>query len=201
MIDPLSGATAFATIVQLLAIYRQERGSRKDLDHRDFIEWLEHHRHEEIKELITHTYHLQSQVDDLLRQYHALILQKLDEVNQIAASILARLDGFSDVANIVAPNLGMSLQTMGLLRVLARSKTGRLIIMSENQFVVDTALFHAADAKFFHDDVTALVTANLVTVEHTSGGELILRLNRRGEKLANILPPPNEEEPNFVLPE
>jgi hypothetical protein len=57
------------------------------------------------------------------------------------------------------------------------------------------------DAKFFHDDVNPLVTANLVTVDHTSGGELILRLNRRGEKLASMLPPPNEEESNFILPE
>jgi len=38
MIDPLSGATAFATIVQLLAMYRQEPAAGKDLDHRDFIE-------------------------------------------------------------------------------------------------------------------------------------------------------------------
>src|SRR2546423_1695937 len=116
--DPLSGATAFATIIQLLAIYRQERGARQDLDHRDFIEWLECHRHEEVKELITNTYHLQSQVDDLLRQDHVLILEKLEEVNQIAASILARLDGFSTMAHIVAPDLGLSLQTMGLLRLL-----------------------------------------------------------------------------------
>jgi hypothetical protein len=201
MIDPLSGATAFATIVQLLAIYRQERGARKDLDHRDFIEWLEHHRHEEIKELITNTYHLQSQVDDLLRQDHALILQKLDEVNQISASILARLDGFSAVADIVVPDLGVSLQTMGLLRLLARSKTGRFILMSEDQFAVDSAFFRPADAKFFHDDVTALVALNVVTVDHTGRGELILRLNRRGAQLASMLPPPSKEEPNFVLPE
>ena len=140
MIDSLTGATAFATIVQLLAIYRQERGARKDLDHRDFIEWLEQHRHEEIKELITTTYHLQT-------QDHVLILEKLEEVNQIAASILARLDGFSTMAHIVAPDLGLSLQTMGLLRLLARSKTGRFIMISEDQFVVDTALFHPIDAK------------------------------------------------------
>ncbi len=201
MIDPLSGATAFATIVQLLAIYRQERGARKDLDNRDFIEWLELHHHEEIKELITNTYHLQSQLDDLLRQDHAVIVQKLHEVNRIAASILARLDEFSAVADIVVPDLGLSLQTMALLRVLARSKTARFIMMSETQFAVDNALFHPTDAKFFYDDVTALVTLNAVTVDHTSGGELILRLSRRGAQLASMLPPPSDEEPTFVLPE
>jgi hypothetical protein len=52
-------------------------------------------------------------------------------------------------------------------------------------------MFGPADPKFFHDGVTALVDANLVTVDHTNRGELMLRLNRRGAKLA---------EPNFVLP-
>jgi hypothetical protein len=201
MVDPLSGATAFATIVQLLAIYRQERGTRKDLDHRDFIEWLAHHRHEEIKELITNTYHLQSEVDELLRKDQALILRKLDEVNQIAASILARLDEFAAVADIVVPNIGLSFQTMGLLRLLARSQTGRFIMMSEDQFAVDTAIFHPADAKFFHDDLTALIESKLVTVDHTKTGDhLILRLNRRGAQLAEMLPPPSEQEPRFILP-
>src|SRR5262249_54218018 len=158
-----------------LAIYRQERAGRKDLDHRDFIEWLEHHRHEEIKDLITHTYHLQSQVDDLLRQDHILILQKLDEANRISASILARLDGFSAVANVVVPDLGLSLQAMGLLRLLTHSKRGELIVISQEQFVVDSVLFEPADAKFFHDDVTSLVTSNLVTVDHSSRGDLIVR--------------------------
>jgi hypothetical protein len=200
MIDPLAGATAFATIVQLLAIYRQERGARKDLDHRDFVEWLEHHRHDQIKELITQTYHLQSQVDDLLREDHLLILQKLDEVNQIAASILARLNGFSAVAKVIAPDLGFSLQTMGLLRLLADSKTGRFIMVSENQFVVDTALFHPNDEKFFHDDVVALMNCNLVNEDRTGDGKLMLRLNRRGAQVAKMLPPPSDEEPSFVLP-
>src|SRR5947208_16770785 len=115
-VDPISATNLAATLMQLIGLFRQERGTRKDLTHRDFIEWLEQHRHEEIKELITHTYHLQSQVDDLLRHDRVVILRKLDEVNQIAASILARLDEFSAVADIVVPNLGLSLQTMGLLR-------------------------------------------------------------------------------------
>src|SRR5882757_7597434 len=100
-VDPISATNLAATLMQLIGLFRQERGTRKDLTHREFIEWLEHHRHEEIKELITHTYHLQSQVDDLLRQDHAQISSKLDEVNGIAASILARLEGFSAVADII----------------------------------------------------------------------------------------------------
>jgi hypothetical protein len=100
---------------------------------------------------------------------------------------------------VVLPDL--SLQAMGLLRLLARSKTGQLIVASEDQFVVDSVLFHPADTKFFHDDITSLVSSNLVTVDHSSRGDLIVRVSRGGAKVASMLPPPTEEEPHFVLPE
>jgi hypothetical protein len=66
--DPVTISTTLATIVGLLCNYRQEKGDREQLDHRTFIEWLEYHRHEEIKNLICNTYHLQSEVDALLRE-------------------------------------------------------------------------------------------------------------------------------------
>jgi hypothetical protein len=47
-VDPLSAASALATIVQLIALFRQQSGTRKDLTHREFIEWLDAHRHDEI---------------------------------------------------------------------------------------------------------------------------------------------------------
>ena len=63
--DPATISTTLATIVGLLCNYRQEKGDREQLDHRTFVEWLEYHRHEEIKTLICDTYHLQSEVDAL----------------------------------------------------------------------------------------------------------------------------------------
>jgi hypothetical protein len=54
-VDPISATNLAATLAQLIGLFRQERGARKDLTHREFIEWPEYHRHEEIKNLITHT--------------------------------------------------------------------------------------------------------------------------------------------------
>src|SRR5260370_24586084 len=107
-VDPISATNLAAKLMQLIGLFRQERGARQELTHREFIEWLEHHRHEEIKELITHTYHLQSQVDDLLRKDHAQILSKLDQVNVIVVEILSRVEGLSDVATTIVPDSGLS---------------------------------------------------------------------------------------------
>jgi hypothetical protein len=68
MIDPIAASTAFATIVGLISNFRQERGDRAALDHRSFMEWLEYHRHEDIKDLIANNYDLQAQVDRVLQQ-------------------------------------------------------------------------------------------------------------------------------------
>jgi hypothetical protein len=106
--------------------------------------------------------------------------------------------GVDHTAGVVLPDL--SLQAMGLLRLLARSKTGELIVASEDQFVVDNVLFEPSDVKFFHDDVTSLVNSNLATVDHSSRGDLIVRVSRRGAQLAAMLRPPSDEEPNFILP-
>jgi len=198
MIDPLTGATTFATIVQLIALYRQEMGARKDLTHREFIEWLDEHRHEEVRELITHTYHLQSQVDDLLRQEHAEILNKLDQANQFLVEILARLKWFGPVAEVVVPELGLSSEAIGLLRLLGRSKTGALHILGEDQFVVDACMYAPAAPKFFHDDLSSLVIQDLFTIGYSGGGQPYYRLTRRGDRILKMLPLTLEDsEPDY----
>src|SRR5438105_15263360 len=92
--DALTLSTAAATIRQLIGMFRQEKGARQDLTHKEFIEWLEYHRHEEVKELITHTFHLSNGVDELLRQDHAHIITKLNEANAMLTDILAHVKEF-----------------------------------------------------------------------------------------------------------
>ena len=65
--DPLTAATTFATLVGLICNYRQEKGGRKALDHQKFIEWLEYHRHEELKNLIVNTAALQNELNNILK--------------------------------------------------------------------------------------------------------------------------------------
>ena len=103
--DPV---TALATIVQLLGLFRQEKGQRTDLNHQQFIEWLEYHRHEELKDLITHTFHLSQEVDQLLHEDQAVILAKLNDVNGIVADILQHVEGLSSLAETLAPGAGLS---------------------------------------------------------------------------------------------
>lgn len=93
--------TEFAELVGLLCHFRQEKGDREALDHQAFIEWLEYHRHEELKNLIINTSALRTEVDNVLRSDQKDILQKLDEV-------LARLDQFKSLSLALAASQNLS---------------------------------------------------------------------------------------------
>jgi len=180
--------TAAVTITQLLGLYRQEIGARKDRTHREFIEWLGYHRHEEIKELVTHTFHLQSQVDDLLCRDQAEIIAKLDQVNQIVVDILARVEGLAPIAAKMVPNLGLSDEAIGMLRLLAKSKSGELFSPGEGQLIVDACLYKSTDPKFLQDDLDSLVAHGFSSIDYSARGKPFYRLTRRGAQFFNMLP-------------
>ena len=197
-IDPISATNLAATLVQLIGLFRQERGARKDLTHREFIEWLEHHRHEEIKELITQTYHLQTQVDDLLRQDHTEILSKLDQVNVIVVEILSRVKGLSAVATTIVPDIGLSDQAIGILKLVAKSKEGALFNPGQaEQLIIDADFYAAEDPRFLQDDITSLIARDFFLVLHTDGGEPYYKLTRRGARFIELVNPESNkiEEP------
>lgn len=101
--DPITASTAFATIIGLICNFRQERSGSAALDHRNFIEWLEYHRHEEIKDLLATNDHLKTEVDKLLQQGQGQILDQLAHANGLLAQLLCRVDGLSGIAQILAP--------------------------------------------------------------------------------------------------
>jgi hypothetical protein len=194
-IDPPSAANFAATLIQLIGLFRQERGAQKDLTHREFMEWLEHHRHEEIKELITHTYRLQSQVDDLLQQDHVQILSKLDRVNAIVVEILSRVEGLSGVATTIVPDAGLSNQAIGILKLVAKSKEGELFNPGQaDKLFVDAYVYAAEDSRFLHDDITSLIARGFFLVMHTDRGEPYYKLTRRGAKFVELLANSEEED-------
>jgi len=108
--DPNSLAQNLATLVGLICNFRQERGATEALDHRQFIEWLEYHRHQELKDLIVNTHHLSREVDDLLRRDQQEILQRLRVLDEVFAHVLSKLDGFSGLVGILAPGVEISEQ-------------------------------------------------------------------------------------------
>jgi|SRR5581483_5643414 len=183
---PMDPVTAAATITQLIGLFRQEQSAQKDLSHRQFIEWLEYHRHEEIKELVTRTFHLSTEVDEILKQDHQIILGRLDEVNRILLDILSRVQGLSGIAVCLVPNIGLPEGAMELLRLVSSSNDGVLILSPDGeQMMVDGRFYASDEQRFLHDDLDALVAHGLFSVGY-SGSDPIYRITRRGAKFVEL---------------
>jgi hypothetical protein len=180
--------TALATIVQLLGLYRQEQGQRDDLTHRQFMEWLENHRHEELKNLISNTLHLSQEVDRLLQADQQTILAKLNDINSIVADILRHVEGFGAITAALAPDAGLSDDAIDMIRLFAKSGEKTMHLMpDESGIQFDKHAYTFDDTRFLEDDLDTLVSHGLLK-ELFSSSHRSFNLTRRGAAFVNMLP-------------
>jgi len=102
--DPLTASTTLATIVGLICNFKQEHSANAGATRQQFIEYLEYHRHEDLKNLICRTHQLSDEVDSLLREEHAVIISKLNAINELLATLISRVDGLSGFAHAFMPS-------------------------------------------------------------------------------------------------
>jgi hypothetical protein len=169
--NPAGAASTFATLVGLVCNFRQERGQQEALNHQNFIEWLEYHRHEDLKNLIVNTAALRTEVDNLLRSDHALMLQKLDRIGQILADLLGRLDEFKGIAGAMLPHRDLSDQAISILRQFVNSDVERLSYQNYGggSFVLNFGgddHVEVTDLRFLDDDFKTLVRLRLIYHEN-----------------------------------
>jgi len=190
--DPI---TALATIVQLLGLFRQEQGARDDLTHRQFMEWLEYHRHEELKELISHTFHLSQEVDRLLREDQQTILAKLNDINSIVADILRHVEGLGALAETLAPESGLSDDAVAMVRLFSETGARTMVLLPDDSGVMFAEVQKAAqfdDTRFLEDDLDSLVAHGLIK-ELFSSNHRSFNLTRRGVAFVKMLPKQSNE--------
>ena len=188
--DPITASTSLATIVGLICNYKQERGAKNDLDHRDFIEWLEYHRHEDIKNLITNTHGLQEEVNQLLREDHAEILKKLDSINEALSQVLSRVSGFEVFAQKLGNGAELSEQALSILHQFADSKLKQFVYLTDRDELLllpPPNLIMVEDVRFLHDDLHTLEMFDFIRVsDHSGNGDPIYSLTRSGVHYAAV---------------
>lgn len=189
--DPFTAAGAFATIVGLICNFRKERGAMAALDHRQFIEWLEYHRHEEIKNLITSTIGLQSEVDKLLCADHALIIEKLDMINQTLAGLLSQVVEFRGLAHALIPTAELSDQAISIVGQLVGSGSSffhRIKLMGGWSLQLEKGgQISYSEPRFLDDDLEQLIRLDLLGRDFGGSGKEIYRITRNAVRLVNAI--------------
>jgi len=181
--DPLAAATTFATLVGLICNYRQEKGAGESLNHQKFVEWLEYHRHEELKNLIVNTAAWRTEIDILLRSDHAQMLQKLDHIGSILAGLMSRLDEFRGLALAIAPDAKLSEQSVSILRQFVDAEADYFYYdnFGDGNWslgVPNGEQFTISEPRFIGDDLDKLVELGLLTVEYNSQGTPLYHITR-----------------------
>jgi len=193
--EPLSAATALATIVSLIMDFRRERGARKALKHQDFIEWLDYHRHQETKDLILNTYHLQKEIDEILRREHADLLEAVERGNRLLTVALGRIDTFTGLAQKIAPECSLSDQAISILRQLRDSGYPEVGL---SKFLGGFNLegfsygstgpeFSLTDPVFAEDDLNILTDMGLLRPRISSSGGAFYGITRAASQLLDAI--------------
>jgi hypothetical protein len=157
--------------------------------HREFIEWLEYHRHEELKELITHTFHLSSEVDALLRADQSIVLEKLEKMNAMVVDILSHVEPFKKITNTMIPDAGLSANALQIMTQFFKSGAS-VMVQTDWDRVVFAEVgggLKFPDSRFLADDLATLQRLGLIAVNELSGSNQYYRLTRRAEQLVKLL--------------
>ncbi len=199
-IDPLTATNTFATIVQLLGMFKQERKDSQNAGHQEFVEWLQYHRHEDVKNLICNTAAIQADVAKLLLQDTATILSKLDAMNGILATLLSRVNGFQGLSRSLVPNAELSGQAISMLRQCVNSNSKKFIYQDLGHGVAfqpeDGEPFAYTEPRFLSDDLDSLERCGFITLRSVGNhGLKIYGITRAGVRYIETIGKTNSNEP------
>ena len=188
MIDPVLASQTFATIVGLICNYKQDHAANQT-----FIQYLEQHRFDDIKNAIAGTQAIQDAVNQLLREDHAQILAKLNLINDVLTQVLSKVSGFEVLAQQLGSGATISPQALTILIVFFRSNAEQIALLDPPQLILSPrgSGIPVSEPRFLKDDLNTLESFGLIRLEYENGRPFY-SLTRPGAEFA--------KHTNFELP-
>jgi hypothetical protein len=197
-VNSLDLATAFATVVGLIANFRQEQSAQETLTVDEFLHWLNDHRHATIRAQIENNTALLEAITRLLAGNRDAVLEEIRAVNQLLAGLLAHARTFADVTRSVFPEVALSDQAVGILRILVESGGEELIMVQVSGPRTVLEVFgkcgiNYPEPRFLEDDLDALCHFGFVTRRVASNTQQCFRLTRAGLHYIQSLSPADSQ--------
>ena len=191
--DVMAGATVFAQIVSLMAIFSSERASGKIKQEQDFLAWLVANNHEELRRLLERDSQATASIQALLSENQDVLLEKLESIDAVLAKITSRIEGFGPIVQAVRPGMELSEQAISILRQLDKSGASGFSELRNER--VGHAYFYLdakggidySDKRFLEDDLATLTELGLLRLDYGSDGSHIFRFTRTGSALAKAM--------------
>ena len=182
--EPITGATTFATVVSLVAdfVARREANETKDFD--AFMAWLQEQRHEELRAQLQSSAGTVVSIKALLSESRTTILERLTSLDQMLSTVAASIPAFQDLAQLARPVVTLSHQAVSVLEQFYDSGASGLLESKRLDGVVLAFLDGAGgsiqfdEPRFIEDDLTGLVKLGLLDLAHNGRGERIFKFKR-----------------------
>lgn len=184
--DSLTLATAFSSVISLIADFRSQRSESQTAEYTEFTEWLGDNRHDEILRLLNQNLATSLGVKGLLSEDRETLRSRLDALDRSLATLASALEGFSGLAMALRPEAMISAQAVSILRQFESSGASKAlrsdVLGSKGPLFIFLdgrgGELQLDDGRFADDDFGTLLELGLLRQSHNSTGKPIFVLTR-----------------------
>ena len=181
--DPLTGASAFATIVGLICNFKSQRPSEGVNEYQEFISFLDQEKYSEIIAELQTNNALSSGVKSLLDDNHDEVMNKLKALEASMTAVSSHISGLKEISESLIGSSSISDQAFSILKQLNDSggsfflelKMGRGTLY---QIMDANGSIDMDEPRFVEDDLSKLCESGLLLLDYNSNGERLFRFTR-----------------------
>jgi hypothetical protein len=182
--EPITVATAFASIVGLIRMYKAEVQEHDGRVFDGYIEWLRRQEHKQLVDLILGNDLLAQSVRDLIEDQHGEVMAKLESLDKVITGVARHIGTFQSLANVIR-GAQLSDQAVSVLHQLNQANSSSFLeieMMDGNEYeMLDTSgQIQASEPRFIDDDLLTLCELDLLRLSHNSSGGRIFTITRAG---------------------
>lgn len=187
--------SSFATIIGLICNFKSESKAASDDEYREFIEWLDTKRHNDIIDELHSNHLLGLSLKNLLNRNTELVLEKLTSLDRAMIDFAYQIDGFKEVASAISKHEGLSDQALSILKQFDKSGGSLFIEMNllsgtdyqimdgtsgDNHIIIN-------ESRFINDDLDRLCKLGLLIPDFNQKGDRLFRITRSATSLIKQL--------------
>ncbi len=187
--DMLSTASALASVLGLLGLWKSERRSSEQATLDQFIDWLRRHEHHQVVDAILHSEEVTLSLKGVLAHQHVEVMDILRRLDDALSMIAYQVSAIRPLAMAVRPGARISDQAFGFLRQITESRSCRVIEIKAigeavYQLDDDTATrIRVDEQRFLEDDLRTLCDLGLLVRMENTNGQRVFLLTRTGANL------------------
>lgn len=195
-------ATAFATIISLLADFKSGRDASSSKDFDIFLEWLIKNNHDDVVNLLEFNTQTTIGIKILLNKNNNVLLDRLSKIDNLLAAIVSNIDGFSDLAQGLKRESVVSDQAVNILRQMEDKQASTILELQivgaeKTEYIIMDKCggsIQYEEPRFIEDDLSTLVELHLMRHNLNSKGANQYKITRAASKYINMIDADTREE-------